>query len=284
MAYEPPDRERPATPAAAGRAPAGRRLTTMLVGVAAVAAVAAVGVFAYKQGMRHGAESVAPVITAGPAPDKVKPTDPGGMEVPNQDKQIYDRLSPEAAPKPVERLLPPPETPMAPPAANTAAAQPAPPNPAASEGSPTAGAAPPPPMPPAHPGGRAEMQPPPMEAPGAPPAPPASATRKSVPPPPPPPAAMPAGVAQIAPAAGGRYRVQLAALRTEDQANQVIARNKRANADILAGLTLSVARADLGAKGIYYRVQAGPLGDAAMAKALCGRLKARKQGCLIVAP
>ncbi len=268
MALEPQERERPE----AGRARAGRRVTTLLMGVAAVAAVAAVGVFAYKEGLRRGAESVAPVITAGPAPDKVKPDNPGGMEVPNQDKQIYNQLSPETAQKPVEHLLPPPEQPMAPPAAPAAGptTTPAPP---AGPAAPVAQAA-----------DRSEMQPPPMErsappaAPHPPPPPPTAAK------PAPPPAAAPSAEPNARARAAGGYRVQLASVRTEEQANRVIARAKRANADIVGDLTFSAVRADLGSRGIYYRVQAGPLADAASAKTLCEKLKARKQGCLVVAP
>jgi cell division septation protein DedD len=278
MAYEPQERERAADDERRPRA--GRRVLTLLMGVAAVAAVAAVGVFAYKEGVRRGAESVAPVITAGAGPDKVKPDDPGGMEVPNRDKQVYDRLLPEAAPKKVERLLPPPETPMALPAATAAAPS------VATDAAATASA---PPMPappePKTDASRASVPPPPMtaskEPATAPPAPPlpsvpmASAT-------PAPPASH--EMASIAPAAGGKYRVQLASLRTAEQAEAAIARARKANGDILASLTFSVARADLGAKGVYYRVQAGPLADAAAAKELCDRLKDRKQGCLVVSP
>lgn len=53
-----------------------------------------------------------PIIPADTAPFKVRPENPGGMMIPHQDKLIYGRLS-QDAPQPIERLLPPPEQPMA---------------------------------------------------------------------------------------------------------------------------------------------------------------------------
>jgi len=40
-------------------------------------------------------------------------------------------------------------------------------------------------------------------------------------------------------------------------------------------------RTDLGDKGTYYRVEAGPFADAAAAERLCGELKRRKLGCIL---
>jgi hypothetical protein len=41
-------------------------------------------------------------------------------------------------------------------------------------------------------------------------------------------------------------------------------------------------RAEVPDKGTYYRVEAGPLADAAAASRLCGELKKRNLGCTIV--
>ena len=60
-----------------------------------------------------------PLITASAEPWKVRPADPGGLEIPNQGTLIYETLNtsdPEEAP---ERILPPPEEPMAPPQPET---------------------------------------------------------------------------------------------------------------------------------------------------------------------
>ena len=53
-----------------------------------------------------------PIIPADTAPFKVRPENPGGMMIPHQDKLVYSRLS-QNTPQPLERLLPPPEQPMA---------------------------------------------------------------------------------------------------------------------------------------------------------------------------
>jgi hypothetical protein len=60
-------------------------------------------------------EGGAPVVKADPMPYKYKPDDPGGLQVENQDKLIYDRMAKESPPKRVENLLPEPEAPRAPP-------------------------------------------------------------------------------------------------------------------------------------------------------------------------
>ncbi len=57
---------------------------------------------------------------------------------------------------------------------------------------------------------------------------------------------------------------------------------RKRNADLLGGLTLTVERADLGEKGVFYRVQAGPVADEAAARKLCAALGERKQACLVV--
>jgi len=59
---------------------------------------------------------------------------------------------------------------------------------------------------------------------------------------------------------------------------------KKANPDLFNGLSPNVMRADLGEKGIYYRLQAGPLAGAAQATDLCEKAKSRKLGCIVVRP
>jgi hypothetical protein len=40
-------------------------------------------------------------------------------------------------------------------------------------------------------------------------------------------------------------------------------------------------KADLGTKGVYYRVQAGPFSDRAKANDICVKLKIKGQQCLV---
>lgn len=87
--------------------------------------------------------------------------------------------------------------------------------------------------------------------------------------------------ANDAPTSAGNYRVQLAALKTEADARTAWKRMAAKYPDILGALTLHLEKADLGTKGIYYRVQAGAFTDKTAARALCEKLKAKGQQCLV---
>lgn len=52
------------------------------------------------------------ILKADNAPFKVKPDDKGGMQIPHQDKLIFNTVSPEGKAVMVERILPAPEQPM----------------------------------------------------------------------------------------------------------------------------------------------------------------------------
>jgi len=78
------------------------------------------------------------------------------------------------------------------------------------------------------------------------------------------------------------FRVQLAAYRSKQGAEKEIRRLMRVHKTILEGVRIGTVRADLGARGIFYRLRAGPLADRAAARALCRALIARKQDCFVV--
>jgi hypothetical protein len=144
----------------------------------------------------------------------------------------------------VEHLLPPPEQPMPRP---TAAAAPAVSPPPAAASAASAGA-------------------PAMSAPA-----PAAAA-----------APMPPAAAHGAPPAKtGNVRLQLGSVRSAGAARVEWDRIRQRNSDLLGALSASPVRADLGDKGVYYRIQTGPIGYLA-ADRICGALKARKVGCVIV--
>ncbi len=52
------------------------------------------------------------IIRADVSPIKIKPAEPGGMNVPDRDKLVYNSLNGQGAGSTVERLLPPPEEPL----------------------------------------------------------------------------------------------------------------------------------------------------------------------------
>ena len=102
------------------RRPRRSRLFTGAVTLLVMGAFALVVYYAYQLGLRAGAQGPAPLIKAEQQPYKVKPNEPGGMDVPNQDKLIYKEVKPAAAgpsAQPTERLMPEPESPMPKPAA-----------------------------------------------------------------------------------------------------------------------------------------------------------------------
>lgn len=94
-------------------------LATVLRGVSAgLVAAAVIGViwFAYNWGIgtRPQQQAQLPMITAEDRPEKVRPDDPGGMDVPYQDKLVLNNRGQSAQGARVERLLPPPENPQPP--------------------------------------------------------------------------------------------------------------------------------------------------------------------------
>lgn len=79
-----------------------------------------------------------------------------------------------------------------------------------------------------------------------------------------------------------RYRIQLGAYRTEKIAVDDWKRLQKKYVTELASLHYYIERKDLGEKGIFYRLQAGPLESAASARLACKQLVEQKQGCFFV--
>jgi cell division septation protein DedD len=190
------------------------------------------------------------------------------MTVPDRDSLVLNRAEPS-----VEQLLPPPETPLPRPTPPEppAAAEPTPPQAAA----PSPAAAPPQekPEPPSAPAAAAPTSPPPgaAAAPPSEPAPERKTARAAAPPLP-------------TPANGRGYRLQLGSVRTPEAAKKEWDQLKSEQGDLLGSLGFTAERADLGARGIYYRIQGGPIADAAVAERSCNELKRRGVGCLLVKP
>ena len=80
------------------------------------------------------------------------------------------------------------------------------------------------------------------------------------------------------------FQIQLAAVRKETAAQNEWRRLKARHRTLLNNLELNVVKADLGAKGIYFRLRAGPLKDAESAKKLCRELSKVKVRCLVIRP
>lgn len=86
------------------------------------------------------------------------------------------------------------------------------------------------------------------------------------------------------PMAESGIRLQLAAVPNESDVAGEWKRLKKRIGAPLANLELHVERADLGSKGVFYRLQAGPFADRSAAAAACQDIKAAGGDCLIVGP
>lgn len=79
------------------------------------------------------------------------------------------------------------------------------------------------------------------------------------------------------------FRVQLAAFPDRETALASMARMQKKYASSLAGAELHVVKADLGARGIFYRIQSSPITDKE-AHHICALLTSAKAGCIVVKP
>jgi SPOR domain len=97
-----------------------------------------------------------------------------------------------------------------------------------------------------------------------------------------PPANETASAAPVAPVAtGGGYAVQVSSQRSEEEAQSSFRDMQAKYPDLLGGRTPIIRRADLGAKGIFFRAMVGPFASADQATELCSNLKAAGGNCLV---
>ncbi len=89
----------------------------------------------------------------------------------------------------------------------------------------------------------------------------------------------PATVAPTPVVDSDRVGVHLASLRSEVAARRGWDGLRKRFPKLLGGLQPEVKRVEIPAKGVFYRLSAGPLSDAAAARGLCRRLQQRKQFC-----
>jgi cell division septation protein DedD len=236
--------------------PPSRRRRPNIALIVAVAVLLVAGLWIGHRLTRRGeGPGAIPILHADTRPIKVPPTNPGGMDVPDQDMAV---LNPSKGGPKVEQLLPPPETPL--------------PRPA-------------PEAPPPSPAPQADLSPAPAPSPvgGAPQTATADGASQAAVTPPTAEAA-PTAVQPAAAPAGSGFRLQLGAVHSTEAAQQEWERLKHAHPDLLGTLGFSTSRVDLGDKGIFFRILAGPIADAAQADHVCGELKQRKLGCILVKP
>ena len=101
------------------------------------------------------------------------------------------------------------------------------------------------------------------------------------------PAPRPAIAARSAPsvsASGSGYRIQLAALRSDAEAQATWKRLASKHRKLLAGRQPNIVRTELGGLGTFYRVQLGPFADKGSSQQLCRDFKAGGLDCFLLAP
>jgi hypothetical protein len=79
----------------------------------------------------------------------------------------------------------------------------------------------------------------------------------------------------------GPYVAQLAALQSEAATGNAWRRLASRAPDLFASARMDVARADLGARGVYYRVRAGYFADREEATLFCERIRQMGQDCIV---
>ncbi len=217
----------------------------LVVTIAVLLAFAAVVYTAYHQGLRKGGRDAAPHVSAVTGPIKTRPTDTHGTPTPNLGNRAYEPLD-DVKTAPVEdiKTAPLPEEPLLRPVKKDTV-----PEVSKTNNDPAPAIA--------------EKDVPPTAT---------NPVPEKISPPP----------EKKKPVAEGPYLVQIAAFRSEDQAlaawDVLAAKLKSAT----GGLLPNVQRADLGPKGVYYRLRAGNFADRAAASGFCDQLKKSGRDCLVV--
>ena len=208
-------------------------------------------------GFSRGSSRNAPLIEADARPIKIRPDNPGGLRVPNQDELIFDRnrgarpaaqggLAPEAERPRVDQL----RAQLAERAAQEAARNAPPPSPA-----------------PAQPAASAT------------PSAPATASALNAPSLP---APVPATAERFAPVANGRVQVQLGALPSETGARGEWDRLQKRAPELLGNRRVSLAPFDREGQTTLYRIRTGGFADATTARAICEEMKTRSIPCMVI--
>lgn len=197
---------------------------------------------------RLGGVRSVPVIEADPRPFKIRPDDPGGLRVPNQDELIFERNRGPAQAGGA-RLAPEPEAPRLD-ALRAQVAQPVP-----------------------RPATPAPIVTPEAPAPqvAAPQAPVVAPVQQQAAPP-----------ARPAPVPNGTIRVQLGALTSEESARGEWDRLARRHADLLGAFRPQIVRFEREGQATLYRLRTGGFADVASARAFCEQARARSVPCAVI--
>lgn len=81
----------------------------------------------------------------------------------------------------------------------------------------------------------------------------------------------------------GNFVVQLGAFRSEEQALATWDTLRKSLPVLMDGAASDIQRADLGAKGVYYRLRAAAFDERSKAQVFCTALKSKGRDCIVVA-
>ncbi len=80
----------------------------------------------------------------------------------------------------------------------------------------------------------------------------------------------------------GKFLVQIASYREKDDAQRRFDKLSAQHQDLFSDLSPDILRADLGEKGIYYRLRIGPFQSFQRSTDVCNALKERQLDCLVI--
>lgn len=243
--------------------PAGFRWMSIAVVILAVSGFVALAWYAYNAGQHNMRVEDVLIVKAEQAPTKIVPVSPGGAEFKHKDKEIYDALDPSQKKPEKTQALPKTEAPKRPeliekPVKVQAVAQK--PKPATVKEEVTSYVSPIP---------KAEQSKTLIN-----PDPYSPVEEKK-----PDPIVQAVKKAEQKSADVKGHSVQLGAFGSEEEAQANWAKIRRSHLDVLDTESHKIVKADLGAKGVFYRLRVTGLASKEAAGALCKTLSARKQGC-----
>jgi hypothetical protein len=244
---------------------------------------------AYTQGVARG-RGETPVLTAAAGPERVAPPQGAASNtVPYQGFKIYEQPAPpddtaDSAPQanrpvasaPAPAAVQPPK-PVPAPAAQAPRPQPASPAPPKTVAAliQQAASAPAPAVPAAKPAPAAKQAPAPLGGPAT-----AAPRQLGAAAQTPAPVKMAAAPPAAKPAASGGYVLQIGAYKSQADADAAWKVYKAKHAALLSAYSDDIQQADLGEKGIWYRLRISGFADKDMATSLCDRLKADGGACI----
>ncbi|MFO1243030.1 MAG: SPOR domain-containing protein [Rickettsiales bacterium] len=264
----------------------GLRWMSIIVVILVVVGFFSLAWYAYHTSKQPLSTDETNTITAGDEPYKEKPQAPGGMEIDHQDATVYDMISENGDKKEdkVEQLLPEAEEPVV--TRDTTKPEPKEVTDYMKEKKSAQMAQPETPKTEEAPKVEAKTE----EKPVTSPAPsktveapktvkPAPIVAKTVTKPA---SAKPVAPAAITPSAGGSAQVQIGALKSQAEAETAWKNFSSKYGDLLKGKSHAVVKADLGAKGVFYRLRVTGLASKGDASKLCSALQGRGASCMLV--